>query len=149
MPMQAVQMWLRHPAAVWRLEAAATTVAQYWFWFSAPYCPITIHENGVRYRSRKLLSEDILGVSLGAGTVENVRLEFCVTPVGRIRNAMRMIEQAHQNAVNCSIHLVTGRGTVTVSKGLVLYEREDLEQLITMINDKQAAHSGEVVPSYA
>jgi hypothetical protein len=31
----------------------------------------------------------------------------------------------------------------------VLYEQEDLEQLIKMINDKQAAPSGEVVPSYA
>ena len=139
----------KYTAAAYFFTFFATTVAQYWFWFSAPNCPITIHENGVRYKSRKLLFEDILGVMIGSGQVEDVRLGFSVTPVGRVRNAMKMAETAHQNAVNCSIQLVTRRGNVIISKGLVLYEQADLEQLITTINEKQAESSGMAAPSYA
>lgn len=139
----------KYTSAVYIFTFFAVTVALYSFCFSAPNIPITIHENGIQYRNRKLPFEDILGVRVGSGEVADADFKLTLMPMGRIQNAINMAEQAHQTAINSSIFLVTRNGEVAISKGLALYEQEDLEQLIAAINENGPEPVGVTVPSYA
>ena len=121
----------------------ATTVGLYCFVFSAPNCPITIHENGIKHKGLKLLYSDILGIRAGSGEIEGQNFGVSVTPVGRLARAIDNLEVAHRNVLNCSIHIMNSDyHEVSISKGLVLYEQADLEKLFELVDAKTAQPTG-------
>ena len=121
----------------------ATTAGLYCFVFSAPNCPITIHENGIKHKGLKLLYSDILGVRAGSGEIEGQNFGMSITPVGRLARAIDNLEVAHHNVLNCSIHIMkSDYNEVTISKGLVLYEQADLTKLVEVVEAKTAQPTG-------
>ena len=146
------KLGLLHFASVGAIHLTAflvATIGLYWYCFTAPNCPITICENGIKYKRRKLLFSEILGVRLGSGIVEDTSLEMSFTPIGRVCAAMNSAETAIQNVRSCSIFIVKSDfSEAIISKGLVMYEQQDLQELIETINERSARPTG-VSLSYA
>jgi hypothetical protein len=80
---------------------------------------------------------------MGSGEIEDPQFRLTFGPLSRLSHAVDNLELARQTVANCSFYIMTSNfKELMVRKGLVLYEKDELTNLLAVINEKAGELAG-------